>query len=87
MSWSFGAPGHGKGTWDGLGGIFKSTARNEIIAKELVFVNAKEFFDFACPLFDSSQKREKYEKKKYTVKRWNFFFVSEAVLAPHHLKS
>jgi len=24
MSWSFGAPGHGKGTWDGLGGIFKN---------------------------------------------------------------
>ena len=23
MTWTFGCPGHGKGTWDGLGGIIK----------------------------------------------------------------
>lgn len=36
FSWSFTAPGHGKGVWDGLGGIVKS--------KKYLFYFIFEFF-------------------------------------------
>ena len=29
--WEFGAPGHGKGVWDGLGALVKHTVRQDII--------------------------------------------------------
>ena len=29
--WEFGAPGHGKGVWDGLGAWIKRTVRQDII--------------------------------------------------------
>ena len=33
--WSFGCPGHGKGPWDGLGGILKRMLRQDTIDKKL----------------------------------------------------
>ena len=33
--WSFGTPGHGKGPWDGLGGIIKRMLRQDTIDKKL----------------------------------------------------
>ena len=29
--WEFGAPGHGKGVWDGLGALVKRTVKQDII--------------------------------------------------------
>ena len=33
LTWTFGAPGHGKGTWDGFGGILKNAATRRIVSE------------------------------------------------------
>ena len=45
ISWDFGAPGHGKGPWDGLAGTIKRTMRNRIFELELTLENAHEVFE------------------------------------------
>ena len=36
VTWSFGCPGHGKGPWDGLGGLMKRVLRSETIKLKVV---------------------------------------------------
>ena len=42
ITWLFGCPGHGKGTWDGLGGTIKTTVCNAILKNEEVFADSEE---------------------------------------------
>lgn len=75
VTWTFGAPRHGKGTWDGLGGICKSTAKRKIINDELSSKTAYEIFELLKLLFDENDKRQKYDKSRRTnIKRWRIAY-------------
>ena len=36
VTWSFGCPGHGKGPWDGLGGLMKRVLRSDTIKQKVL---------------------------------------------------
>ena len=55
--WSFGAPGHGKGIWDGLGGIIKHMLMRWILQHEHVIKDEFEAFKIIEQLFQSDQYR------------------------------
>jgi len=40
--WLLGCPGHGKGVWDGLGGVIKNTLRSRIIKSFIIFGSGSE---------------------------------------------
>jgi hypothetical protein len=49
LTWLFGCPGHGKGTWDGLGGVVKNKLCRMIIKEFKVFGpnDKKQLFEWA----------------------------------------
>lgn len=67
-SWTFSAPGHGKGTWDGVGGIIKSTARRTIIAQSLILNDANTVYELVKITFTSETKKEAYNKKNLKIR-------------------
>lgn len=78
ISWTFGAPGHGKGTWDGLGGICKKTMSREIISKCLIMKTAYQVFELLKRLLDSDIKHEEYDRtSRIKIKRWKIVFLSD----------
>jgi hypothetical protein len=72
ISWDFGAPGHGKGPWDGLAGTIK---RNRIFELELTLVNAHEVFKhiheyFGTETWAQHQKKTRGSKIKDMTVTW-----------------
>ena len=82
LTWTFGAPGHGKGTWDGFGGILKNAATRRIISESLIVNTAQDVFDLLILLFCSEVKEEEYARtKRIKVKSWSINLLSnDAVL-------
>eukprot|EP00947_MAST-08B_sp_MAST-8B-sp1_P003300 g3300.t1 len=75
-TWSFGAPGHGKGIWDGLAGMFKTFVRNLIKAghrnPDLICTNSKQIKtaqDVKQVLQAEFEQEEWREKQKREGKR------------------
>ena len=60
-SWSFGAPGHGKGPWDGLFGTLKKWLRTEIMEKDMAITDDTAGRELICRLlkeqFDTEEWR------------------------------
>lgn len=81
LTWSFGAPGHGKGTWDGLRGMSKNTLKRKIICDNLNFKSPREVFHLLEELFTSEKEFDLYKKAKdIKIKLWDFYYVEEEVL-------
>lgn len=78
LTWTFGAPGHGKGTWDGFGGILKNAATRRIVSESLIIKTALEVYDLLMRLFCSEIKQEEYAKtKRIKVKHWSIILLPE----------
>ena len=78
LTWTFGAPGHGKGTWDGFGGILKNAATRRIVSESLIVKTAKEVYDLLIRLFCSEIKQEEYANaKRIKVKHWSIVLLPD----------
>jgi hypothetical protein len=76
MTWTFGAAGHGKGTWDGLGGTCKKNMSRVIIARELTPYTAHEVYLLLQELMDSEAKRADNDRKsRILIKRWEIIYL------------
>jgi hypothetical protein len=81
ITWTFGAAGHGKGTWDGLGGTCKKNMSRIIIAKELTLSSAYEVFELLQGLMDSESKRADNDRKsRILIKRWKIIFLGRDLI-------
>lgn len=80
LSWGFGCPSHGKGCWDGFGGVIKSWTTRRIIAEELAFSpdeeGKKSLFDYIKNNFNRSNRT--YKK----IKDFMFTWQNETSLRP-----
>jgi hypothetical protein len=65
VGWGFGAPGHGKGPWDGIGGIVKNYILRRIIALDLPPQTAKQVMDMVDDHFGSDAYDIKHQKSKF----------------------
>lgn len=78
LTLTFGAPGHGKGTWDGFGGILKNAATRRIVSESLIVKTAKEVYDLLIRLFCSEIKQEEYANaKRIKVKHWSIVLLPD----------
>ena len=78
LTWTFGAPGHGKGTWDGFGGILKNAAMRRIVSESLIIKTAKEVYDLLIRLFYSEIKQEEYANtKRIKIKHWSIVLLPD----------
>ena len=78
LTWTFGAPGHGKGTWDGFGGILKNAATRRIVSESLIVKTASEVLDLLTRLFCSEIKEEEYANtKRIKVKHWSIILLPD----------
>lgn len=79
LRWLFGAPGHGKGVWDGLIGVVKNKAIAHMIRERLVYANSSEgaygIFLLIKDLFDKEIAPHE-EATNLTVRKWNVEWVS-----------
>jgi hypothetical protein len=73
LNWLFGCPGHGKGVWNGLGGVIKSKLFRAILKYYEVFgqVNEekKNLYEWAKKLF--AEYPEVEGKTFKTISKWN----------------
>lgn len=75
VSWSFGCPGHGKGTWDGLGGIVKNyVLRQIIITSEADIPTVESITQMTIGHFCGAS----YKGKK--ISKWSFYVLSAATV-------
>jgi hypothetical protein len=78
ISWTFGCPGHGKGTWDGLGGIVKNKTGDYIRAMDSFLSSAKEVFEVIFDLFASDKARERFHAAPHIkIKEWIILWLSD----------
>ena len=76
-TWMFGAPGHGKGTWDGLGGIIKSACTSHMLRNDITISHAEQFFALVDQLFNSEEKRAEYASRKdIQCREWHIVYTS-----------
>jgi hypothetical protein len=79
ISWTFGCPGHGKGTWDGLGGIIKNTTGHWLKAMDSFIATKKEVFDIIHQLFASKEATERFNSMPHVkIKEWIVRWVADA---------
>ena len=81
--WNFGCPEHGKGVWDGLGGILKGMIARAILRDGLVFENTDEgkfaVFMLALQLLDNDEVRERYARdSKLVMSKWNIQWLASS---------
>ena len=65
VTWSFGCPGHGKGPWDGFGGMLKRVMRRAIIDGGVVMRNGKDVYDFLVRRFCTEEWKRSHSD--YTI--------------------
>ena len=96
FTWTFGAPGHGKGVWDGLGGTFKSMVRRQIERCQQsdsgenlpglstnVIASAEDVFKVVEAVFDSDTWRDTARANGRVIKRMKFFLSSSKKTTTH----
>lgn len=67
----FGCPGHGKGVWDGLGGIIKHAVLKYQLTHNYVMDSCEQVHALITQLFDSDIKQEEYRKRNnIQCKQW-----------------
>jgi hypothetical protein len=73
-TWWYGAPGHGKGPWDGFGGILNNTTIRAILALEPYFDCFDDVFKFMKEIFTSDAVVQRYANSPdICTKVWGFF--------------
>ena len=72
FTWHFGCPGHGKGTWDGLGGVVKTLLKNLIIRDGKVFHSDQQekLYEWAKVILEESRPGHVYKKIEKWFIRW-----------------
>jgi len=80
VSWSFGCPGHGKGVWDGIGGIIKNTTTMYLIRSRETVNTADKIFRIICMLFSPIPNNEVdpmliRRRNNLKTETWYFCFV------------
>lgn len=69
--WGFGAPGHGKGPHNGLGGIVKCKLRRLFLANDTHISHSHQVYEAAHLLFASNEARERYRSNPHVdLKVW-----------------
>lgn len=77
-TWVFGCPGHGKGTWDGLGGIVKNKTSKLIKADDLFLSSPHEEYKVIFELFASEKAQARFDANPKTViKEWKILWLSD----------
>ena len=77
-SWVFGCPGHGKGTWDGLGGIVKNKTGKLIKANDLFLSSPYEVYKDIFDLFASEKAQARFHANPKTViKEWKILWLPD----------
>ena len=72
LIWLVGCPGHGKGIWDGLGGIIKNRIIKYILETNIVPENVYEVYLLIVELFGTEACKQSYAKKlSLKVKSWS----------------
>jgi len=61
VTWSFGCPGHGKGPWDGMGGLTKRVLRSDTIKQKIVIKTYQEVAAHLQKIFCTSDWKEKHK--------------------------
>ena len=83
MTWTFGCPGHGKGTWDGLGGIVKNKTGHYLKAEDKFVSSAKEVFDIIYDLFASSKAQARFDANpSIKIKEWKILSLPDSIIRP-----
>jgi hypothetical protein len=77
VSWCFGAPGHGKGPWDGLAGTLKHSLRRRIIDRELLLKSAGDVHRELAAMYGTEEWRKDPKRKKGKISEFNIQFLSE----------
>ena len=77
-SWVFGCPGHGKGTWDGLGGIVKNKTGKLIKANDLFLSSPHEVYKVIFDLFASEKAQARFDANpKNVIKEWKIQWLPD----------
>lgn len=78
ITWTFGCAGHGKGTWDGLGGIVKNKTGHYIKAFDSFISNAHEVYTIIEYLFAGEEAQARYDKMaNLKIKAWRILWLSD----------
>ena len=81
ITWTFGCAGHGKGTWDGLGGIVKNKTGHYLKAFDSFISSAYEVFEIIHHLFASEEAQSRYDKmENLKIKSWTILWLSDDVI-------
>jgi hypothetical protein len=74
--WTYGAPGHGKGTWDGLGGIVKNTAGDLLRALDSFMCSPYSVYEVIYELFASESATTRFANDPtIKIKQWYVYFL------------
>jgi hypothetical protein len=78
VTWTFGCAGHGKGTWDGLGGIVKNKTGHYIKAFDTFISSAYEVYEIIEHLFAGEEAQARYDKMvNLKIKSWTIIWLSD----------
>ena len=81
MTWTFGCAGHGKGTWDGLGGILKNKTGHYLKAEDIFVSSAKEIYDIIYELFASVKAQARFDANpSIKIKEWKILWLPDSVI-------
>jgi hypothetical protein len=82
VTWTFGCAGHGKGTWDGLGGIVKNKTGHYIKAFDTFISSAHEVYKIIEHLFAGEEAQARYDKMvNLKIKSWTIIWLSDDDIA------
>lgn len=81
ITWTFGCAGHGKGTWNGLGGIVKNKTGHYLKAVDSFISNAYEVHKRIEYLFAGEEAQARYDKMaNLRIKVWNIIWLPDDVI-------
>ena len=88
ITWTFGCAGHGKGTWDGLGGIVKNKTGHYIKAFDSFISSANEVYKIIEYLFAGEEAQARYDKMpNLKIKVWNIIWLpDDKIVRPPAIK-
>jgi hypothetical protein len=74
VTWSFGCPGHGKGPWDGFGGMLKRVMRRATTDEKVLLKSSADVVAFLRLRFCCEDWQEKHNlESNYTINEIVFF--------------
>jgi hypothetical protein len=81
MTWTFGSPGHGKGTWDGLGSIIKNKTGHHMKAEDKFVSSAKEVYVIIYELFEREKAQARFDANpSIKIKEWKIPWLPDSVI-------